>query len=428
MDLETSRRKALRGLNVVNSVIGGGDIDSEKLFAYADETTIACDLGDGMRDFSGVGVLVCGAPVEASVIQQSMTALEGDPDREVSERRALDERTLGRQFFHASEDSANAHSHLCRAVREEVAGVFFYCVFDRTRFSLRFRDRPVGWVQNGAFEVTSDLTLGASRPIHFTIEGRDGQGDLGRKWLRGFLDARDRGVYNVPAIPVPYPPIEVKTSGKSCPGLQVTDFLLWSINRRIVDPGDPWAERAGLQTNFHSHEESGRQVFAKYSLGPRFLDLPINQYPNEVLPVPEWTGHDRVRDSFIVMNHVVEETSTQVLDKAPHLESCVRECFPGRGRRHLLDPVQAVRAVARAYLRLFDTLPVYAGLSPEDVDTWHRLLGARRIASLVQRDDLAHGVETLGYLARFRNDLQANHPEVLATAPRWLCSSPMERH
>ncbi len=84
----------------------------------------------------GVGALLTTVPVSPAVIASALQALHEDADRDPSAARytrlaaRLDEGTLARGHFHASEDSANGHSHLARAIAEHVTGNFTFSFGD----------------------------------------------------------------------------------------------------------------------------------------------------------------------------------------------------------------------------------------------------------------------------------------------------------
>ncbi len=63
-----------------------------------------------------LGALITRAPIEAHITTAAMAELAADPDAAGND---MDLKTLTRGYFHASLDSKNAHSALCRAIVEQ---------------------------------------------------------------------------------------------------------------------------------------------------------------------------------------------------------------------------------------------------------------------------------------------------------------------
>ncbi len=78
---------------------------------YSDESTFS-----DPRLCIGVGMLLSDSDISAALITNAMNALREDPDRFEGRSKTIDDRTIERGYFHASEDSKNAHSHLCNQI------------------------------------------------------------------------------------------------------------------------------------------------------------------------------------------------------------------------------------------------------------------------------------------------------------------------
>jgi hypothetical protein len=98
------------------------------LYFYADETKFELDNHDGQPiNIYGYGVLITKYRVEETdVIIEALNQLRLDPDIHKEQFREADSKTLSRSFFHACEDSKNAHSHLCTSIRKYIQGKFRY--------------------------------------------------------------------------------------------------------------------------------------------------------------------------------------------------------------------------------------------------------------------------------------------------------------
>jgi len=385
-------------------------LSSARYHGYVDET--AADARSPIK-LVGAAVLVTGSPIAEGIIETALSHLDADPDRHRADRRAQDDRTLKRGYFHASEDSANAHSHLCKAIRETVQGVVAYHLFDMDKLEPWRRAQTENGLQNAAFSLSAYLPLRQATPVSFIVEARRGQGDLRKRWLESFLMGLEWAIYDMPLQPILFPQIDISIGAKRMAGLQVVDFLLWALNRGLQHVTDPWAERVGLRLDHTTAQQDGPMNTGLYSLGAGRLKLPTPTYPAPVLPLPEYTGRDKIGNALILMERCVRFWYARLPDHSAHLHGVLVIAMKGLANEQFASSAQSIERIASAFLRIFDTVPIYAQASEEDIDLWHRMLGAKRLASLVLRKDLVHGQATLAYMARFRQWLSENQPEVL---------------
>ncbi|MFT3840774.1 MAG: hypothetical protein QM723_27535 [Myxococcaceae bacterium] len=91
-------------------------------WVYIDESQgPAADAVDPGKPFR-VGALVLEAPVPLQVPSDGLAILRADKD---SKSNKYDQATLARGYFHASIDSANAHSALTNAIKKAAIGGTF---------------------------------------------------------------------------------------------------------------------------------------------------------------------------------------------------------------------------------------------------------------------------------------------------------------
>lgn len=79
-----------------------------EIFAYADETIFDIDSAQGIYAV-GYGIFISQHPITSDVVSEAMTNLKNDP--EINDTSDIS--TIAHGYFHASEDSKNAHSHFC---------------------------------------------------------------------------------------------------------------------------------------------------------------------------------------------------------------------------------------------------------------------------------------------------------------------------
>ena len=88
------------------------------------------------ENYVGYGALfVTDGNLAKQVVDKALIDLINDPDRNAKQCKELDDRTISRQFFHACDDSKNAHSHICTAINTSLKGEFYSQVFDINKMS-----------------------------------------------------------------------------------------------------------------------------------------------------------------------------------------------------------------------------------------------------------------------------------------------------
>ncbi|MBC7408803.1 MAG: hypothetical protein H7339_10480 [Arcicella sp.] len=90
----------------------------KKFYVYADEAT----FNRGSEEFLGTGIFISETQVNQEVVVHALKLLADDTDFD----KKMDDRTINHGYFHASEDSKNAHSHFCRSIVERGNGNFIY--------------------------------------------------------------------------------------------------------------------------------------------------------------------------------------------------------------------------------------------------------------------------------------------------------------
>lgn len=191
---------------------------------YGDETVFGLE-----NEFVGVGLLVTPDAVSSELIERALSGLAEDPDRARSDRRKADQRTLDERWFHASDDSANAHSHLCAEINRGLTGSFHCEVFER-------KNRAK--IESLLLE-TSTLAalpvLNNPAPVAYTFARRAGlTKSVLEGWHRRYEKRLAQAIYDQAFFPAFFPrcDFDVKASHENA-GLQCCDFLLWATVRML---------------------------------------------------------------------------------------------------------------------------------------------------------------------------------------------------
>ena len=186
------------------------------IYAYADETIFTINNKSG--DIAlGSGMLICQSEITRQTIEEAIIHLKEDKDFDLKK----DLRTLQRGYFHASDDSKNAHSHFCRAINKNISGVFDYSYFDNIT--------QANITQKGFADKTFDRCLSQSTlelflstdEVFLIIEKRDSINETtASKWLSSLYKLYEDATYNLPSYKTFYPKINISFGNKSDPGLQ----------------------------------------------------------------------------------------------------------------------------------------------------------------------------------------------------------------
>jgi hypothetical protein len=377
---------------------------AKRLYAYCDETAFESPMGQTY----GTGILLTEEPISSAIIDRAMAALRVDPEKD----DVRDDRTIARGYFHASEDSKNAHSPLCRAITSELEGLFIY---EHTRSEpsrlVRYRREPGA---NDHFSTTFGYALlnamQHARDLEIVVERRGTitEGTVLRI-IESLFQAVERSIYELPDIPSSFPRCSVRILGKDEPGIQVTDFLLWANNRAVSTKADcVWRDR--LRSTFSmSHSIQGTPETGGDMAFKRHITSPLTFYPSAALPTGDPEGDEFWR-SVALAENVLRQVAAQELP--PHVGHLVQRL---KNTIRALDAGSTVTQAtmdeaARLYIRLFDTLPITLGLAETEVEKWKKLLLAKKMAALRLRKDLVHGVRSAIEARRWRKQVLDEDP------------------
>ncbi len=346
-------------------------LDRRPLFAYLDETAF-----DDARSF-GYGMLLTEEPLQPAIIDTALADLQADPDF----HQRYDRSTITRGYFHASEDSKNAHSLLCRRIVAGVEGEFFYATTrnDHPSKAIQYPKTPTS--EDHFDMMLTDNFVRAivrARQVEVVVEGRDRLTTERLKHLfEGILAHLERRVVDMTFVPFYSPNVVFRTVGKSEPGIQIVDFILWALNRRGLDKPCPWVDRLGLKFAEGTSARNSPEKSAVWLLGqpPRYERT---LYPGGAFPLPLIRDEDWGWGAETIRRFLLELSKEWLPLHVDHLSERLRELVPA-----LLCAVESevLKNAASLFLRLFDTLPLYQEVAVDDLATWRQLLLLRRIAS-----------------------------------------------
>ncbi len=382
-------------------------IELDSVYIYIDETIFK-------DKYVGVCALETHRPIENDIIIAALDDLKNDPD---SIGNKQDHATMERGHFHGSEDSPNAHSHFAKRIKSTTHGVihFSYIPFQNNLIKeTDFRRKTI---------ESFMMTLKSSRPMTIYFERRNGfSKDVFQSQIKKLYMSLDRMAYENPFLPTFYPKIEIVPSGKSNPGIQVVDFLLWTLNWKLYEPTNKkahWLLRAGAADYCLSEvpialglsDRGGR--FGWYTINQRLPDDIIKQlemYPRDIR-MDSQSSEETLR-YYINTERLIHALADMVIpEHASHfsvpLMNLVRDLKNSEISEH-----KKVLGVASMFLRLFDTLPVYSEVSKDDYQ-FEELMRMRKYMGLLFHENLHHSVRTLGAFCQVRHELMKSDAKQL---------------
>jgi hypothetical protein len=352
-------------------------------WVYIDESQApsagGTDLGQPFR----IGALLVEAPIPSILPAEGLATLKADPD---ARGNKFDEATLARGYFHASLDSANAHSALTYAIAaHSLDGAFSDIQWHFGRpDSEEHRDDAlhVMMVLLGSLTVTQD----DYDAVHLVVARRQGTFDEAQVagWQEYWRGECLGAFAQQPNIPMRFPRMTLRLVGGDDPGVQVCDLILWAIQRAKLDSLTPtgnsdWMTRLGVAPWTAGGSQGGAQQEASFTIGkgversflprlgggpPRFLEAMSG---NEIAELMDEIEADVRRGATIASAHPRVGHLQPELDHA----ACVLD-----GQRGIEDIVK----VAQAFLLVCDTLPTY---DPADAMGYVRVMERRRVAAAV---------------------------------------------
>lgn len=376
------------------------------IYAYADETIFVANTETNELAL-GCGIFVTESKIEQSVIDDAILKLSEDNDFDSFK----DKRTISRNYFHASEDSKNGHSYLCRAINENIKGVFDYTFINK----INLKDTTQKGFSESIFNrclshSTIELFL-ATDEVFLVIENRNEINEATLlNWKKQVYNMYEGTAYNLPTYKTFYPKLNISLKGKSEPGLQVVDFLMWAANRKkTINPDETWHRRLKYNTWFE-YEDEGNQNRAKFHLNSTPLDRDVhNDYPVKFKKFEEW--EDFLYAYIAIERFLVHIDKSDFTTQSIHLYDDFHNISMKLANDTYHLKSSDYKEIGSTYLRLFDTLPIYRDVKDSDLDSWTILLNSKYLASMLVRNDQIHFNRTKGEIHRWRYKMQTENGE-----------------
>lgn len=374
---------------VLRSVTGQRVPDA---WVYIDESQAPHARGVEKGQPFWLGALITEQAVEGRLLDDALERLRLDPDAHGSKRDAA---TLDRGHFHASLDSPNAHSWICRAAAEQLDG----CRFVASQW---YFDRQGG----GDFEGARLHRLGALTSIievlqddydavHVRLAGRAGSFEEkdADEWpgycRREFLAS----VVRLGMMPTRFPPIDAKLVDGRDPGVQLCDFVLWAVQRArpvalTLTGKRDWLDRLKLSLSGAGGAEGGPLQILQGRWGPwrRHRSIEPQDESPSVRDVAKLDHDERWRlvEGIAADLHramTAAPGSKRIGHLVPELTRAVAG-LEAAGTAPESERDEHLQAIFVAFLLVCDTMPVY---DVREAAEWNRATEQRLLAAQVLR-------------------------------------------
>jgi hypothetical protein len=310
----------------------------------------------------------------------ALKSLGRDLDSKLPRFKTQDERTQRRGYFHAADDSQNAHSHWLDQVNANFTGIFFYSIREGD-----VQSDAVAFREHLRYALMSSLSRGGR--VTAIFEQRNGFGsDAASAVVEEIYAGLDWSQFEIPQVCFHYPRVDVEIGEKSDAGLQAVDFMLWACLQKLTSPNSSkarWRER--LEVRFTADAPDLGQV-------QKYGQLRGIRNTAEVA-----LGGRGVYESDVIRQELENEPAVNVYER---IETAVRRTVSGvsiEAIAHLrgfaedaitrLDREVAphnVAMVARAFLRLFEMVPLYR--KPIEEAEFAKMYAAKKLAAVMVRD------------------------------------------
>jgi hypothetical protein len=279
--------------------------------------------------------------------------------------------------------------------------MFSYVLVDG---KLKDNDKSAEKFYREAFRLAAVEIFSSAPTVRLIVEQRNGVSEAVLSTILKDLHLDlESTVLDLPILPLFCPKILLTISDKSEPGLQVVDFLLWACARALSRAKDRrWLERLNAAIRVEMSDE-GKPV-SDGLLHLNWSTVPEgNPYPPEIEQDRAAAPDDYRRDWSLIERTIRTVASGDSLPiYLDHLAADLALASSALASRDLKAVADGVRQIASAFLRLFDTMPVYGGVPNGDLVRWRELLSARRLAASMLDGRHLRSVRLRGEIIKLR--------------------------
>ena len=345
---------------------------------YMDETEI-------MNGYLGCGAFISKKTCNPDlIVADALAKLSNYP-----EKNEKDKQTISRGFFHANEDSPNAHCAFCQEINSMKDAQFVaeflrpHIVGGEVAKSERRKERKNLYSMAAFYSALEINSIREPITVIFERGSEASSKQLENIFIAGY-NKMIPDCYERPYIPLTFPKIEYDFKGnKENPGLQICDFLLWTAGRKIRGESDWYNQiNAPIKGDCPIEQEIMQIIYS--------WTLPTLHYYNK-------TDYDENFERgvdqelkiklFLESQALIEEHGNSknrtfpahALHLKPDVESYCRS-------KNIIDIQTRIMKVAELYLKLFDTIPLINELTSKDQKP--SMLFIKRFMALLLKEDI----------------------------------------
>jgi len=356
-------------------------------WVYIDESHMPFGMGEPDAKPFWLGALVTPAPISHAVAREALKNLAGDSD---ATGNAQDAETARRGYFHASFDSKNAHSWLCRAIVERGVQAAFFG-------SQWFFNREDSENIEGARLHGLSALLGTSfvlecdfDAVHFVIATRAESFDRRHveDWPAYCRTTRLEALVDMPQMPLRFPRITAVAADGGDPGVQVCDFVLWAVQRAQLVKNKPtakgeWVERLKLFVWASGGRVDGAHQTIRAQLGSDFI---MGRFFMPGVGATRSTEALTDAERFALVEDIAADVrraaaSAEGNPRIRHLIADLKAAVAALPRIRAERPFEArdaANALLQSFLLICDTLPI---CNPSDAASSARAAEKRNLAA-----------------------------------------------
>ena len=346
--------------------------------------------------------------ISKALIDNAIKNLTNDPDRVKEESKTQDDRTLRRGYFHASEDSKNGHSHICTEVNS-INDAEFICDFfekDKLPGNERLDNK---FLYKKATIFSSVKATNTTDEVKFYFEDREGISTcMLRKLFDKIQESSILEIYDLPFIPHFSPKVDFEIVNKANPGIQFSDFVLWSVNR-CVNGDKTWYDRilSPIKSNYSTQSGSwgGQHIQLGRGLKEPIVNYSLNDFPLD----PDNQINKNIYANFYLSAAKTVEYCLN--NPTPYTEHLMEEAREVVINKRNLQYVEYFDKLSSSYLKLFDMYPIISPSTSSSDKNY--LLLSKKFMSLILRKDLVHGIRTRIWLEGIRRHIVKKNPAIL---------------
>jgi hypothetical protein len=363
-------------------------------WVYIDESQAPHAAGADHGQPFWLGAVITEHPIEQSLTAAALDQLKADPE---AVGNAQDTATLARGYFHASEDSKNAHSWVCRAIVDAPLDASFSAT--QWFFGRRDSDQYGGGQLHRLTALLSALTVIEDDfdTVHIFVASREGSFEQKHmdEWPTYCTKIQLGALIGMPALPTRFPRLNAQLVPASHAGVQVCDFVLWAVQRSKLDGLNPtgksdWMKRLKLNLWAAGGAKDRAQQGLHGELG-RGADRPIFQPLDS--PPPRQLHTLNEIDRWVLAQQIANDVHHAAAiaegnHRIGHLASIIHRASVGCETAHERPTNQlgeALSAMMEAFLLVCNTLPVF---DVADGAAWARATEKRFLAAAFMKQEI----------------------------------------